>query len=113
MNQQLTSMSYKVLCNLYRMYLEKLSKSNNRETSKMFTLNRIDTDLFQDNFFSNFTYETLSDYFYELTELGYLDRRYIGGTFCLTNKGIMEMENRFKNNLKELVDFIFNSKNLL
>lgn len=55
MKDGLSKMSNKVLFNLYKLYLEKLSKTNDRENSKKFILNPFENDILNDPFFHHLT----------------------------------------------------------
>ncbi|WP_195543659.1 hypothetical protein [Massiliimalia timonensis] len=50
----------------------------------------------------------LDDYMYTIGELkrAGLAKMYIDGTFIITDQGVIYMENRFKNGLKEITDFV-------
>lgn len=98
MNIKLTKDADKALCLIYKEYLIKcdtLSKSISKEFSN--------DDL--DNLLCDFNSDDLDDILNELKSAK-LIKIYITGDISLETNGIVYMENRFKNGLKEITDFI-------
>lgn len=106
MPDDLTNMSYKVLKNLYEIYLKRVSKTNDIVSSKNFLLNPIENDLSEYSFFESFKYPELKEYIEELYQQGYVENMSINGNFYLSNKAIRLMENRGKNLIKETITLV-------
>lgn len=101
---ELTKESKKVLLKLYKEYLERMQSGVSRDKAKAFDPDIIGQTLFQEYSSSNF-----NDYLCELGSNEYLDNFYGSGIVqytSLTNLAISEMENRFKNGILDVADFI-------
>lgn len=95
----LTKSADKTLCNIYKVYLERLNRSQSKSSATYFDIC---------NFKTNFPDINEDDMLDDLIELenNNLVEKFIDGSFILNSNGIIYMENRFKNGLTELVDFI-------
>lgn len=97
----ITKDSEKVICYIYKMYIEDRkdgkSKAEARRFNKNFYTN--DKDL------SKWYYSDISDCLLELANNGYI-KIYIGGDFDILDSTIVYMENRFKNGLSDVLDLI-------
>lgn len=98
---QLTNDADKVICYIYKDFLQSrkngLSKAEARRFPENYHKQHKSLSKWADSDFSD-----------TILELGQKDliTIYLGGTFELTNDGIIYMENRFKNGLIEITDFI-------
>ena len=91
----------KMLCCLYKEYLNRIKIGNSKTSSRDFTAEYIKSDEVLSTWHPDDVCATRN----ELKHIGYLTVNIIGN-FKLTDEAITYMENRFKNNLKELTDFI-------
>lgn len=101
---ELTKESKKVLFKLYKEYLERIQSGTPRVKAKSFDPGIINQTIFQEYSPSDF-----NDYLCELGSRYYLDNFYGDGIVehtSLTNSAIFEMENRFKNGILDVADFI-------
>lgn len=98
---QLTKDADKMLCCLYKEYLERRKLGNSKRDSKRFSNEYTSSD----PILSTWHKSDISDTILELGQKGFL-KVYIGGDFDLTDMSIIYMENRFKNNISEISDFI-------
>lgn len=98
---ELTRDSDKMLCCLYKEYLGRRKLGNSKRNSRRFTKEYCSNDFI----LSSWCRSDISDSIMELGQKKYL-KVYIGGDFELTDSAIIYMENRFKNNIVELTDFI-------
>ena len=97
----LTKNAYRTLCIIYKSFLNRTKQGISRHSAILF----LDYSIFtsENQYSSNIT-----DFRVALNELkhaGYIDL-YVDGGFKLLNSGIALMENRFKNGLSEVIDFI-------
>lgn len=92
----LTKSTDKVLCKLYKEYLVHIKNNIPKSTALIFSVENIN------NIFQNQNID------FELSELKSksLIDSWITGEILLTSDAIIYMENRFKNNVTELTDFI-------
>ena len=98
---QLTKDADKLLCCLYKEYLERRKSNCTKAVSRSF-----DTDFYtKDKNISSWSYSDRTDTLLELGRAKYI-RLCLGGEFELEDTAIIYMENRFKNGLLEVVDFI-------
>lgn len=97
----LTKDADKLICCIYKEYLEKrrsgISKINAKKFDAYFYLNI--------KVLSKWDSSDISDTLRELKNVGFI-KLFITGDFELTDTAIIYMENRFKNGLSELTDFI-------
>lgn len=98
---ELTKDADKMICIIYRDFLsrrkDRISKSE---------ASRFSNDYFQSQeVFKSWLADDLDFTLLELAKAG-LVKIFIGGNFDLTESGVYYMENRFKNGLLEVTDFI-------
>lgn len=101
---ELTKESKKVLCKLYKEYLVRMESGEQRIKSRSF-----DPELIGQTIFSEYSSSDLNDYLCELGKAEYLDNFFGDGVVMhatLTNSAISEMENRFKNGVLDVAEFI-------
>lgn len=89
----------KTLCLIYKEYLSRRKNNVCKADASLFNSSKFE-ELFPD--------VNMRDFMSDLTELKNNDfiKLYIEGSFILTSNAIIYMENRFKNGLVELTDFI-------
>ena len=98
---ELTKDADKMLCIIYKMYLEKTKDGMSKTAANAF-----EEDFYRfDKLLSKWHPDDITTTFLELGQKGYL-KIYISGNFEITNQAIIYMENRFKNGLLDLVDFV-------
>jgi len=97
----ITKDSYKVLCIIYKVYLQRRKDGNSKEQSVEFS----DYNLFKDEYIPDMHTDDMHSAIVELKENGYV-KLFVDGGFVLTNAGIILLENKFKNNLSDVMDFI-------
>lgn len=91
----------KMLCCIYKMYL-----SRRKAGSAKVDAIRFSEDFYnEDKELSSWPYSDVSFTLLELAKAGAV-KIYIGGNFNLLDSAIIYMENRFKNGLSEVLDFI-------
>lgn len=89
----------KTLCLIYKEYLSRRKNNVCKTDASLFNSSKFE-ELFPD--------VNMRDFMSDLTELKNNDfiKLYIEGSFILNSNAIIYMENRFKNGLIELTDFI-------
>lgn len=90
-----------MLCCLYREYLNRIKAGSSKTSARAFTAEYAESD----DILSKWHPDDFCTTRNELKRAGYLDVNIIGN-FRLNDAAISYMENRFKNNIKELTDFI-------
>ena len=95
-NVLLTKSTDKVLCQLYKEYLSRIKNNISKSNALVFDTTSIS------QLFGN------QDIDFEISELkkNSLIEAWITGEVLLRSEAIVYMENRFKNNVKELAEFI-------
>lgn len=91
--------AYKALCLIYKEYLSRRKNNISKSSSSMFQSTNFETlfpDVNQEDFMSDLS---------ELKRHNFV-KLYIDGSFILNSEAVVYMENRFKNGLIEVVDFI-------
>lgn len=100
---ELTHSTDKVLCILYDVYLKRRKNglSINAASDFEYDIHLSDKRLLKigESDFSNATAE--------LNDVGYI-KKYIDGSFNLTPTAIVDLENRFKNGAKDVLNFLTN-----
>ena len=91
----------KFICICYHDYLERINSGSSKTKAKCFS----DNYKSENNSFASWHEDDFSSTVMELSKSGYL-KVYLSDSFELTPLAIEYMENRFKNNLKELTEFI-------
>lgn len=102
MNVTLTKDADRFLCTIYKEYLIRLDTITRQEA--MYFKNSI---MGKDSCLSDFNSDDMQQFFIELKSCGFI-KVFIGGDFVLEFPAIVYMENRFKNGIKEVVEFIGN-----
>nr|WP_294665434.1 hypothetical protein [uncultured Ruminococcus sp.] len=98
---ELTKDADKMICIIYKMYLEKIKSGMSKVASNAF-----EEDFYKsDKMLSKWHDDDVNMTFLELGQKKYL-KIHITGDFEITNQAIIYMENRFKNGLLDLVDFV-------
>lgn len=96
-----TKDSEKVICCIYKMYLERRKNGESRDNASLF-----DEDFYKsDKNLSKWNERDITSCLEELANSGYINA-FINGEFELLASAIKEMENRFKNGLSEVIDII-------
>lgn len=97
----LTKDADKMICCIYKTFLQRRKNGNSKSFARQFDENYFSTD----KFLFSWHNDDLNDTLLEIARAG-LVKIYIGGNFELTDQGIIYMENRFINGLKEVSDLI-------
>lgn len=97
----MTKDAEKLICICYHDYLSKIKAGSSKTEAKRFSQNYQN----ENSHFSSWHKDDFSSTRDELCKLGFL-KVWISGSFELTPNAIEYMENRFKNNLKEITKFI-------
>ena len=98
---ELTRDADKMICIIYKMYLEKIKSGLSKTKSNSF-----EKDFYKnDKMLSKWHTDDIETTFLELGRKEYLTI-YIGGKFEITEQTIIYMENRFKNGFNAVTDFI-------
>lgn len=100
---ELTRETQKMLCLVYKEYLDRRKNNIDRESAKFFRFNFYE-DIPQ---LSQYSQNDISSFTSELSKAGYV-KMYIDGGFALQNKAIIMLENKFKNGAKEVLGFLTN-----
>ena len=91
----------KIFCLIYEEYLNRRKSGLSKSQAKLFD----NPALLQEQFLQGIHEDDISDAILELSHSNAI-RMYYNRSFYLEDSGIIYMENRFKNGLKEVVDFI-------
>jgi hypothetical protein len=106
MDIQLTKNADKLICVIYKIYLERIKNGQSMRNAKYFEhLKYGKSDIRENKHLSGWHPDDISDILAELKNLGFI-KLFIGGSFSLESPGIIYMENRFKNGLIEVTDFL-------
>lgn len=98
---ELTKDADKMICCIYKTYLQRRKDGTPKPSARQFEENYFSTD----KILSSWHNDDLDDTLLEIARAG-LIKIDICGNFDLTDKGIIYMENRFINGIKEVSDFI-------
>lgn len=98
---QLTKDTYRILCELYKIYLQRRKDGMSKSEAVYFC----ETQNIQNTYMPEITSDDYYDSVVELKNSGYV-KMYVDGGFVLDNQAIILMENRFKNGLSDVMDFI-------
>ena len=91
----------KLLCCVYKTYLERRNSCMSKEDSRYF-----ENDFYKsDSHLSSWSYDDIDDTLNELKRIGYV-KKSVTGSFELLDESVEYMENRFKNGLTEVLDII-------
>ena len=91
----------KLLCCIYKIYLERRKSGMSKSDSKEFQ----DDFYKSDNHLSSWSDDDISDTLEELKNNNHVSL-FIDGSFTLENDAIIYMENRFKNGLTEVLEIL-------
>lgn len=101
---ELTKESKKVLFKLYKEYLDRIKSGVSRADAKVF-----DPEIINQTILSEYSSSDLNDYLCELGTNDYVSNFFGDGVVMhtsLTNSAISEIENRFKNGILDVAEFI-------
>lgn len=99
--QELTKDADKLICSVYKSFLEKRKAGESKSNAKRFNSN-----FYQGiKALSSWSQSDISDTLKELKNAGFI-KLFIHGSFELNNDAIIYMENRFVNGLSDVTDFI-------
>lgn len=105
MNPSLTKDSEKLICVIYKEYLKKRKSGISKSDAKMFG----SSHSIHENLLPKWSFKDVDDTCRELSRLEFLQCNWaddIAYHVTLSDKGIVYMENRFKNGIEEISDFI-------
>lgn len=103
----LTKDSEKLLCLLYKSYLEKVNSGLSKSTANAFG----DSHKIHDTLCPDWLFEDVDETCRQLSRAGFLKCFWADGIASetsLSDSGIVYMENRFKNSLLSVADFLSN-----
>lgn len=92
--------SDKAICTIYKTYLERRKSGDTKRHARFFN-----EQAFHDECFNEWMNSDLIESLKELSSTGFV-KTYMRYDFSLEDDAIVYMENRFKNGLSEVVDFI-------
>ena len=98
---ELTKDADKMICVIYKSFLQSRKNGHSKAEARRFS----ESALKSFSTFESWHPQDINDTLLEIGRKG-LVKIYIGGDFELTDSGIIYMENRFKNGLLEVTDFI-------
>ncbi len=98
---ELTKDADKMLCCLYKEYLQRIKSGNSKNASKLFNIEYTRTD----NVLSQWHNDDVLATRNELSKKGLL-KAYVSGNFELTDEAVSYMENRFKNGLIDVIKYL-------
>jgi len=97
----LTNATYRILCELYKIYLQRRKDGMSKSEAVYFS----ETQNIRNTYIPQVTRDDYYDSVIELKNCGYV-QMYVDGGFELKNQAIIIMENRFKNSLSAVMEFI-------
>lgn len=97
----LTKEADKTMCCLYKEYLNRVKQGQSKSSSKVFKRGYAESD----DVLSQWYPEDVADAYSELKKTGFITYS-VTGSITLTSDGISYMQNRFKNGVEDVVDFI-------
>ena len=98
---ELTKDADKMLCCLYKEYLQRIKSGSSKSSSKFFNMEYTDTD----SILSQWHNDDVCTVRNELNGKGLL-KTYTSGNFELTDNAVLYMENRFKAGLSEVLKYL-------
>ena len=101
--KNITNDTHNVLCILYKTYLEKRKSGN----SKLQAMDFSSYEHFRKEHIPELHPDDMHIAIIELKNNGYV-KMFVDGGFQLTDQAIVLMENEFKNNLSNVIDFVNN-----
>lgn len=101
MSVQLTKKADALIGIIYKCYLERMNSGESESTSRDFGFNFYSktSDLY------SWDEDDYDDRLIELSQNA-LIKKMVDGDFRITDNGLVYMENRFKNGIKDVIDFI-------
>ncbi len=107
MAQDLTRDADRLLCTLYKVYLERRKNGTSKNDAMLFG----DSEDIHQSYFPALVFDDIDNACWELKTAGYVTCEPgddIANDVILTNSAIIRMENRFKNGIKEVLTFLSN-----
>lgn len=101
MQIEITKDSENFLVNLYKVYIDRRKAQQSKQEARRFEDGFFDAE----KPFSKMHPDDVTDARLELGQAGLL-KNYIGGDCELTNPAIVYLENRFKNNMSDVLSFL-------
>lgn len=104
---ELTKDAEKLICVMYKRYLEKRSSGISKSESNYFG----DTHTVHESFFPREPFDDIDDSVWELKRTNFISGDYgdnILSEISITSAGLIYMENRFKNGIKDVLTFLSN-----
>ena len=98
---ELTKDADKMICVIYKSFLQERKSGHSKAEARRFSKDELKS--FPD--FESWHPQDITDTLLEIGRKGFV-KIYIGGDFELSDPGIIYMENRFKNGILEVTDFI-------
>ena len=98
---ELTRDADKMICVIYKAFLQKRKDGHSKSEARRFDESRLK----EFPAFNSWQMQDISDTIRELHSKG-LVKKFVTGDFELSDSSIVYMENRFKNGLLEVTDFI-------
>lgn len=104
---ELTKDSEKLICTMYKRYLEKRSSGLNKSESNYFG----DSHTIHESFSPHEPFDDIDESIWELKRADFISGDYgdnILSDIFITSTGLIFMENRFKNGIKDVLTFLSN-----
>jgi hypothetical protein len=106
--KKLTKDADQMICEIYSVYLERHTNGVPKRQAKDFA----DQSLWPEKYRARWMSPDGKDTLKELKDAGFI-RYFIYGGFELTNETILYMENRFKNGISEVLEWLGKIKNVI
>lgn len=101
MRTELTKDADRMMCEIYAAYMKRRANGTSKRAAKDFA----DQATWPEEYATNWRSEDGSETLAELKRAG-LIKLYLYGGFCLEDQAIIYMENRFKNGVSEVLDWL-------
>lgn len=104
---ELTKDAEKLICVMYKRYLEKRSSGQSKSEANYFG----DTYTIYESFFPHESLDDIDEFVWELKRADFISGDYgdnILSDISITSNGLIYMENRFKNGIKDVLTFLSN-----
>ena len=98
---KLTKDADKLLCQIYQEYMKRRKNGAPKRQAILFD----EPSCLIEGFLHGENPDDIADLIYDLAKIDFI-KSYIDASFCLTDEAIIYMENRFKNGLLEVADFL-------
>lgn len=105
MDVKLTNDSERLIAVMYKNYLDKRKSGKSKSESNYFS----DSHVIHQNLIPEWCFEDVDDTCRELSRAGLINCRWadnIAIYISISDEGLIHMENRFKNGLKSVIDFL-------